>query len=75
VVLNGAKIGSFCIIGANALVPEGREIPDGSMVMGTPAKVVRQLTDLERVKLKASAQHYVHNAQRYLTQLAIDPNA
>ena len=75
VVLNRAKIGSFCIIGANALVPEGKEIPDGSLVMGTPAKVVRQLTDLERVKLKASALHYVNNAQRYMRDLVADPNA
>jgi carbonic anhydrase/acetyltransferase-like protein (isoleucine patch superfamily) len=73
VVLNRAKIGSFCIIGANALVPEGKEIPDGSLVMGTPAKVVRQLTDLERAKLKGSAEHYVRNAQRYLSQLSPDP--
>lgn len=69
VVLNRATIGRYCIIGANALVPEGKEIPEGSLVMGTPAKVVRQLTDLERAKLQASAAHYVSNAQRYLANL------
>jgi carbonic anhydrase/acetyltransferase-like protein (isoleucine patch superfamily) len=73
VVLNRARIGAYCIIGANALVPEGREIPDGSLVMGTPAKVVRQLTEAERAKLEASAAHYVENARRYLRHLMPDP--
>jgi carbonic anhydrase/acetyltransferase-like protein (isoleucine patch superfamily) len=72
VVLNRARIGRYCIIGANALIPEGREIPEGSLVMGTPGKVVRQLTDAERVHLQGSAAHYVHNAQRYLSQLRED---
>ena len=53
VVLNRAKIGRHCIIGANSLIPEGKEIPDGSLVMGTPGKVVRQLTDNERTALAA----------------------
>jgi carbonic anhydrase/acetyltransferase-like protein (isoleucine patch superfamily) len=44
-VLNGAKIGQNCLIGAGALVTEGKEIPDGSLVMGSPGKVVRQLDD------------------------------
>ena len=72
VVLNRARIGRHCIIGANALIPEGREIPDGSLVMGTPGKVVRQLTDQERAHLHGSALHYVNNAQRYLSQLRQD---
>ncbi|NER62326.1 gamma carbonic anhydrase family protein [Pseudomonas sp. MAFF212428] len=70
VVLNGARIGKHCIIGANALVPEGREIPDGSLVVGSPGKVVRELTPAQQQLLEASAAHYVHNAQRYARDLA-----
>jgi carbonic anhydrase/acetyltransferase-like protein (isoleucine patch superfamily) len=70
VVLNGAKIGKHCIIGANALIPEGKEIPDGSLVMGSPGKVVRELTEQQKKMLEASAAHYVHNAQRYARELA-----
>ncbi|WP_295473665.1 gamma carbonic anhydrase family protein [uncultured Pseudomonas sp.] len=71
VILNGAKIGKHCIIGANALVGEGKVIPDGSLVMGTPGKVVRELTDAQKKLLEASAAHYVHNAQRYARDLAV----
>ncbi|WP_137885040.1 gamma carbonic anhydrase family protein [Pseudomonas sp. 2FE] len=70
VVLNGAKIGKYCIIGANALIGEGKEIPDGSLVMGSPGKVVRELTEAQKKMLEASATHYVHNAQRYARDLA-----
>lgn len=73
VVLNRAKIGSHCIIGANCLVPEGREIPDGSLVMGIPGKVVRTLTAEERAGLERSARHYVDNARRYRAELYEDP--
>jgi len=69
VILNGARIGKHCIIGANALVPEGREIPDGSLVVGSPGKVVRELTPAQQQLLEASAAHYVHNAQRYARDL------
>lgn len=69
VVLNGAKIGKYCIIGANSLIGEGKEIPDGSLVMGSPGKVVRELTDAQKKMLEASAAHYVHNAQRYAREL------
>lgn len=69
VVLNGARIGKHCLIGANALIPEGVEIPDGSLVLGSPGKVKRILSDAERKGLEAAAAHYVHNAQRYLTKL------
>lgn len=70
VILNGAKIGNYCIIGANSLIGEGKEIPDGSLVMGSPGKVVRELTDAQKKMLEASAAHYVHNAQRYARDLA-----
>lgn len=69
VILNGAKIGRNCIIGANALIAEGKEIPDGSLVMGSPGKVVRQLTEQQQQAIAASAAHYVHNAQRYRRDL------
>lgn len=65
VVLNGAKIGKHCLVGAGALVTEGKEFPDGSMIIGSPAKVVRQLTPEQIDGLRASAQHYVDNARRY----------
>ena len=70
VILNGAKIGKNCIIGANSLIGEGKEIPDGSLVMGSPGKVVRELTEAQKKMLEASAAHYVHNAQRYARDLA-----
>jgi carbonic anhydrase/acetyltransferase-like protein (isoleucine patch superfamily) len=72
VILNGAKIGKYCIIGANSLIAEGKEIPDGSLVMGSPGKVVRELTDAQKQMLEASAAHYVHNAQRYARDLVED---
>lgn len=71
VVLNGARIGKHCIIGANALIAEGKEIPDGSLVMGSPGKVVRELTDAQKAMLEASAAHYVLNAERYARDLAV----
>ena len=69
VVLNGAKVGKHCLIGANALITEGMVIPDGSMVVGSPAKVKRVLSDAQKTLLEASAAHYVHNFQRYNTHL------
>ena len=69
IVLNGAKIGKNSLVGAGSLVTEGKEFPDGSMIMGTPAKVVRQLTDEQIEGLKKSAEHYVENAARYKTGL------
>jgi len=65
VVLNGAKIGKHCLVGAGSLVPEGKEFPDGSLIVGTPAKVVRQLTPEQIEGLERNAEHYVENARRY----------
>ena len=65
VVLNGAKIGKRCLVGAGSLVTEGKEFPDGSMIMGSPAKVVRQLDAEQMAGLLKSAAHYVGNAARY----------
>lgn len=69
VILNRARIGKNCIIGANSLVPEGKEIPDNSLVMGSPAKVVRELSEGQIMMLRLSALHYVENFKRYQQQL------
>ena len=69
VILNRAVIGRHCIIGANSLIPEGKVIPDRSLVMGSPGKVVRQLSDEEVAKLQLAAQGYVDNARRYRAEL------
>ena len=70
VVLNGATIGRYCIIGANALITEGKQIPDGSMVVGSPARVIRAISDDHRHMLEQSAAHYVANASRFAAELA-----
>lgn len=72
VILNRVKIGKHCLIGANTLIPEGKEIPDGVMVVGSPGKIKRELTEPEKKMLEMSAAHYVANAQRYLTQMKPD---
>lgn len=64
-ILNGAKIGRNCLIGAHALIGEGKEIPDGSLVLGMPGKVVRQLDDEAIKGLEESAASYVANWQRF----------
>ena len=69
VVLNRARIGRNCIVGAGALIPEGKEIPDNSLVMGMPGKVVKELDPATAQMLKAQAKHYVDNARRYQAEL------
>ena len=64
--MNGAKIGNYCIIGAHALVPEGMQIPDYSVVMGMPAKIVKSLSETQIEKVKKNAQAYVELGQKYL---------
>ncbi|MEL6952029.1 MAG: gamma carbonic anhydrase family protein [Pseudomonadota bacterium] len=64
-VLNGAVIGKHCLIGACALITEGKEIPDGSLVMGAPGKVVRMLDSEAIALLKASAVGYRANMERF----------
>lgn len=77
VILNHAVIGESCLIGANTLIPEGRIIPPRSLVLGSPGKVVRNLSDDEVARLLASARHYVSNARRYQERLTsfADPSA
>ena len=64
-LLNGARIGEGCLVGACALITEGKQIAQGSLVMGAPGKVVRQLDDIARARLLASAAHYQANAARF----------
>jgi carbonic anhydrase/acetyltransferase-like protein (isoleucine patch superfamily) len=73
VVMNGARIGNNCLLGAGCLVTEGKEIPERSLVLGAPGKVVRQLTDEEVQGVLRSARHYVALAQRYLQTLQPQP--
>jgi carbonic anhydrase/acetyltransferase-like protein (isoleucine patch superfamily) len=65
IVLNGAKIGKNCLIGAGSLITENKVIPDNSMVMGSPGKVVREISAEQAQMLTASALHYVENWRRY----------
>lgn len=69
IVLNGAKIGKHCLVGAGALVTENKEFPDGSLIVGNPAKVVRSLTDEQVAGLKRSAEGYMANAKRFKSGL------
>jgi carbonic anhydrase/acetyltransferase-like protein (isoleucine patch superfamily) len=69
VVLNGAVIGKNCLIGAGALITEGKVIPDGSLVMGSPGKVVRELSEGQIQAITISAGHYVQNWKRFASQL------
>jgi carbonic anhydrase/acetyltransferase-like protein (isoleucine patch superfamily) len=71
VVLNGARIGRGCLIGAHALVTEGMQIPDGSMVLGAPAKVRRSLSEEEQLLLGHNADHYIGNAARFSRELEV----
>jgi len=69
VVLNRAVIGRNCMVGAGSLVPEGKQFPDGVLLMGSPARVVRELSAAEIQMLQLLSQVYVKNAQRYREQL------
>lgn len=65
VVLNGAKIGAGSLIGAGAVVTEGTEIPPNVLAVGTPARVIRELTETDRERVQHAANHYVHAARQY----------
>jgi carbonic anhydrase/acetyltransferase-like protein (isoleucine patch superfamily) len=68
-VLDGAKVGSYSIVAAGAFVPPRKTVPDGVVVMGSPAKVVREISDRDREMLIQTPRHYVANAQRYRREL------
>jgi carbonic anhydrase/acetyltransferase-like protein (isoleucine patch superfamily) len=65
IVLNGVKIGRNCLVGAGAVVTEGKEFPDNSLIVGAPARVVREVNDKILQLIGESAQFYVNNSQRY----------
>ena len=68
-VLNGAVLESECLVGAGALITEGKHFASGSLIVGSPARVIRQLTDAEKQALRLSAAHYAEKAARYAEQL------
>lgn len=72
VILNDAVIGKNCVIGANTLILEGKKIPDGSLVVGSPGKVVRQLTEDEIRLVSGNAADYVKEWKRYESELKPD---
>ncbi len=69
VILNRAVIGKHSIVGANTLIPEGKVFPDGVLIVGSPGKVVRELSEEEKARLQKSADHYVDNVRRYANRL------
>jgi len=68
-ILTNAVIGKQCIVGAHALVTEGKEFPDRSLLVGAPARRLREVTDAEIEHLEWIVEHYVARAQRYKTEL------
>jgi carbonic anhydrase/acetyltransferase-like protein (isoleucine patch superfamily) len=69
ILLNGVRIGEECLVGANTLIPEGKEIPPRSMVLGSPGKIVRQLTDEDVARFGGAAGRYVKNWKRFAAGL------
>ncbi|MBT8067207.1 MAG: gamma carbonic anhydrase family protein [Gammaproteobacteria bacterium] len=69
-LLNGSVIGKNCIVGAHSLITEGKEFPDGSLILGSPARVARELSDEEIAQIGLSADIYVENAKRFNEQFA-----
>tara|TARA_Y100001970_G_C14110999_1_gene790855 strand:- start:804 stop:1307 length:504 start_codon:yes stop_codon:yes gene_type:complete len=65
IILNNAKIGKNCIVGANTLITENKTIPDNSLVVGSPGRVLRNLTKEEIKAILENAKHYVNNSKRY----------
>ncbi|OQA32692.1 MAG: Galactoside O-acetyltransferase [Betaproteobacteria bacterium ADurb.Bin341] len=69
IILNRSVIGKNCIVASNSLIPEGKEYPEGVMIMGSPGKVMRDLTEKELAYLAYPSSHYVENAERYRKEL------
>lgn len=70
VVMNHARIGANCLVGARSLVTEGKSFPDGVLIIGSPARVIRELTATEIAGLRASAERYVQRAAEYRAGLS-----
>ena len=70
-VLNGAFLGAECLVGANALITEGKRFGEGGLIVGSPARLVRPLTDAEKAALRLSAAHYAEKAARYASSLRL----
>jgi carbonic anhydrase/acetyltransferase-like protein (isoleucine patch superfamily) len=68
-LLSRSKVGRYCVVGAHALLPEDKEYPDRSLIVGAPARIVRTLTDKEVAKLERLAQVYTANAERFRRDL------
>jgi carbonic anhydrase/acetyltransferase-like protein (isoleucine patch superfamily) len=68
-ILNGAVLEPECLVGAGALITEGKRFDSGSLIVGSPARAIRQLTDAEKQALRVSAAHYAEKAARYAEQL------
>jgi len=68
-ILNGAMLETECLVGAGALITEGKSFPAGSLIVGSPARAIRQLTDQEKQGLRVSAAHYAEKAARYAAEL------
>ncbi len=68
-LLNGSRIGKNCIVGAHTLITEGKEFPDGVLIVGTPGKVMRELNETDFARMRANAERYIQRGQRYLLEL------
>lgn len=71
ILLNGCVIGKNSLVGANTLIPEGKEYPDGVLILGSPGKVVRELTEEQQQGLMRAAEHYISNAEHYRKNLKV----
>jgi carbonic anhydrase/acetyltransferase-like protein (isoleucine patch superfamily) len=68
-ILNGARIGAGCLVGANALILENQSYPDGSLIVGAPAKAIRTMAPEQVERLRATAAGYVRNHRRFAAGL------
>ena len=71
IILNGTKIGKNCLIGAGTLIGENKEIPDNSMVLGSPGRVVRELSPEQAARMSLGSMGYVQNWRRFKAGLAV----
>ncbi|WCK52410.1 gamma carbonic anhydrase family protein [Aneurinibacillus sp. Ricciae_BoGa-3] len=72
IIMNQADIGEYALVAAGSLVPEGKKVPPYTLVMGSPAKVIRKLTEEDVERMKQGSQHYVANGKKFLDESIID---